>query len=203
MDHFWNRILGYSFGGGMTDYRVDDGSDPRRASIIITANLQYTGKAPKWIEINITSVSGIIQNRDASDQQKIADGSWKFVISGQNDTKAVIYKINNSEVRITPLSLSLKASSAPFDLDPKTEIQIELLDGNIIKFPHFSLSYGSNGLSSNWQMTALFDRTIDPLNVSAILIADNRIELFKQRLLSNGVDTSEIIEISFEKYEDE
>lgn len=51
MDHFWNRIWGYSFGGGMTDYRVDDGSDPRRASIIIVANYQYTGRAPKWIEL--------------------------------------------------------------------------------------------------------------------------------------------------------
>lgn len=29
------------------------------------------------------------------------------------------------------------------------------------------------------------------------------LKLFKQRLLSNGVDASEIIEISFEKYEDE
>ena len=167
------------FGCGSTAYRVDDEKDPTKATIIIRTEFNYSGKAPKWIEFNILSINGIKQTVDDHDSQNIAEGGWKFVIAGKTDTEAVTYKTNNSEVRITPLSLSLKASSAPFSLNPRSGIQVEMDDGSKIDIPHISTSTSSDGFTEEWQMSAVFNTTIEPDHVVAIIFEDERITLKK------------------------
>ncbi|MDW7658938.1 MAG: hypothetical protein SCM11_17355 [Bacillota bacterium] len=168
------------FGIGATHYRVDDGNDPSKATMIIRAELSYSGKAPKWIEFNILSINGIIQAEEAPDQRNIAEGSWRFVISGKTDTKAVTYRISDAKVRITPLSLSIRARSAPFDLDPRSGIQVEMDDGSLMAIPHIGIRTGFDGFFTDWEMTAIFNSIIDPMRVVAIHTENERIA-FKER----------------------
>jgi hypothetical protein len=166
-----------SFGCASTPFRVDDEADPAKATFIIRAELSYSGRAPKWIEFNIISINGIMQTGDAPDHMIIAEGSWKFVISGKTDTKAVAYRFGDAKVRITPLSLSIKARSAPFDLDPRSGIQIEMDDGSLVIIPHIGTSSGFDGFLTHWEMTAVFNSSIDPMRVVAIHTEDERIVL--------------------------
>jgi hypothetical protein len=118
-----------------------------------------------------------MQTGDAPDHMIIAEGSWKFVISGKTDTKAVAYRFGDAKVRITPLSLSIKARSAPFDLDPRSGIQIEMDDGSLVIIPHIGTSSGFDGFLTHWEMTAVFNSSIDPMRVVAIHTEDERIVL--------------------------
>lgn len=166
------------FGCGATAYRVDDGSDPLKAKIIIRMAMNYIGKAPKRIELNITSINGIIKNGDSMDIRKIADGSWKFVISGQTNTTNVEYTFDDTKVDITPLSISMTVKIA--QLDPQVRFKLEMDDGSIIDIPHIG-TWTDTSLFDKKLITALFNKVIDPTRVKAIIIEGERIALQKKR----------------------
>ncbi len=176
LNHFIHTSLDYGWGVASSVIRIDDESDPAKASFIQCLQFTNSGEVPKWIELSVKSIDAIIKDDDEQKNVILAEGDWQIVISGQTDTNHVEYNIDDSKIRITPLSLSIYSNTAL--MERNSGIKLEMDDGSTMSISEVSAETSIEGsVITDWQMTAVFSSVIDPEQVVAIIIDGERISL--------------------------
>ena len=162
------------FSSGWTEYRIDDQTDPARATLIIRASLHSSGRRPSWIKLDIRRILAVVPDPPAAKQVSLAEGTWSFVISGRSGPQQVTVKKKGMTVKVTPLSLLITARLMPFDeIGP---LQLELSDGRLIDLSLIGTGSSYDGfLGTHWYLSALFEEQIDPGQVVSLIVAGERI----------------------------
>ena len=162
------------FSGGWTAYRIDDQTDPARATLIIRASLHSSGRRPSWIMLDIRRILAVVLDPPAAKQVSLAEGTWSFVISGRSDPQQVTVRTKGMTIKVTPLSLLITARSAPFsEMSP---LQLERSDGRLIDLRLIGTGSAYDGfLVTHWHLSALFEEQIDPGQGVALIVAGERI----------------------------
>jgi hypothetical protein len=160
--------------GVMSFHRVDDGSDPTHARLIMSASLSDARRIPRWVRFTFTSIDGCYPAGDQVEYRRIASGSWSFLFAGRTKTQTVTSCIAGDVlVRVTPLSFTLTATTTePFFRDFK-ELRAELVDGSTV--PLYETYGGGDGVI--WSYYGLFGNVLDPTRVVAFLYDGERYEL--------------------------
>lgn len=176
LNHSIKTSLDYEWGVASSVIRIDDGSDPAKASFIQCLQFSNSGQVPKWIELSVKSIDAIINDDNERKNVILAEGDWPIVISGQTNTVNVEYRIGDSKIRISPLSISIYSNTAQMKMN--SGIQLEMDDGSIMNVSEASVLESMDGIFiTDWQMTAVFSSIIDPEQVVAIIIDGERISL--------------------------
>jgi len=162
------------FSSGWTEYRIDDQTDPARATLIIRASLHSSGRRPSWIKLDIRRILAVVPDPPAAKQVSLAEGTWSFVISGRSGPQQVTVRKKGMTVKVTPLSLLITARLMPFDeIGP---LQLELSDGRLIDLSLIGTGSSYDGfLGTHWYLSALFEEQIDPGQVVCLIVAGERI----------------------------
>jgi hypothetical protein len=178
LNHFINTSYDDLGGWGVASsvIRIDDGSNPAKASFIQCLQFSNSGQAPEWIKLSVKSIDAIINDNNEQQTVILAEGDWQIVISGQTNTDRVEYRIGDSIIRVTPLSISIYSNTAQMEMN--SGIKLEMDNGSTMSISEVSdLSGFEDRIITDWQMTAVFSSVIDPEQVVAIFIDGERISL--------------------------